>query len=265
MDWSEIGAVASYAGSSTALLLAVAIGWIAFKTRSWHPIRYRLWLLVNGKSKVEDETVARALQNEADLTAFRFLAMDTESIHSAKRLIAWVNAKQISLSMLSACGGYFSQKDMTLNTRLPRKRPRTIVVGVTGAVGACAVLFVVFGMATSSAILRFKDSGQWFLLAPHEARTLFVKNPSPATDAACKSASGISGSSFIPSDEKVLCRIFADPKLATYVSDTVRQQRLAFGLLLAVLFYVWSQVYGGLLRLRAAWRLKEHLHESAAA
>jgi len=264
MDLSEISVLASYAGSGTALLLVASIGWIAFKTRSWHPIRYRLWLLVNGKSKVIDREVAKALQDETDLIAFRFHFMDVDSLYEAKKLIEWADAKHISLSMLQACDGYFSSKKLALKDKLPPLRPIAVVVAAIGGIGACIALFAMLGMATSSAIYRFKDSGQWFLLAPHEARALFVSHSSTLTDAACKASQDSAESSFTPEDKKALCQIFADPKFDTYVSDTVRQQRTALGFLLGAMLFCWTQIFGGLLRLRTAWRLKEHLEGEVA-
>lgn len=264
MDMAEISLLVKYAGSCTALLLVASIFWVAFKGRSWHPIRYRLWLLANGKNKVADEKVAKALQDETDLIAFRFHFMDVDSLHEAKKLIAWADAKHVSLSMLQACGDYFSSKKLALKDKLLPLKPVTGVVATIAGAGSCIALMAVLGIVTSSAILRFKDSGQWFFLAPHEARTLLGNQASTLTDAACKASQGSAESSFTPEDRKALCEFFADPKLGAYVSNTVRQQRIALGSLLGVMLFGWVQIFGGLLRLRAAWRLRAHLEGEVA-
>lgn len=264
MDLSEISLLARYAGSGAALLLVASIFWVAFKGRSWHPVRYRLWLLANGKNKVANKEIAKALQDETDLIAFRVHFVDVDSLHEAKRLIEWADTKHVSLSMLQACGGYFSSKKLALRDKLSPLKPVAGVVAAIGGVGAFVALMAVLGMATSSAIYRFKDSGQWFFLAPHEARTIFGNQASTLTDAACKASQGSAESSFTPEDRKALCQFFTDPKLGTYVSDTVRQQRIALGALLGVMLFGWVQIFGWLLRLSAAWRLKEHLEGEVA-
>lgn len=264
MDLTEISLLVKYAGSYTALLLVVSIFWVALKGRSWHPIRYRLWLLANGKNKVADEKVAKALQDETDLIAFRVHFVDVDSLHEAKKLIAWADAKHVSLSMLQACGDYFSPKKLALKDKLLPLKPVAGVVAAIGGVGSFVALMAVLGMATSSAIYQFKDSGQWFFLAPHEARTLLGNQSSTLTDATCKASQGSAESSFTPEDRKALCQFFTDPKLGTYVTDTVRQQRTALGFLLGVMLLCWVQIFGWLLRLRAAWRLKEHLESEVA-
>lgn len=265
MDASEFGVLASYAGTGTALLLAAALVWIAFKTRSWHPIRYRLWLLVNGKNKVTDKAVGKTLQDEADLTAFRFFFMDADSLYEAKTLIAWGESKCVSMSMLSACGGYFLRKKLALKQGLPRLKPVSMAVGIAGGLGIWLVAFIVFGMLSSSAILKFKDSGQWFLLAPHEARTLFVRNPVSVSDLACRASQGHPTSSFSAEDGQTLCKMFADPKLDGYVRNTVHEQRIALGLLIGMLLFFLAQIYGAQLRLKAAWRVKEQLENEERA
>lgn len=44
----------------------------------------------------------------------------------------------------------------------------------------------------------------------------------------------------------------------------LKPQRILFGLLLGVLLFGWAQIFGGLLRLRAAWRLRAYLENEAA-
>jgi len=263
MDASGFGVIASYAGGVSTILVGVTLIWIAIRTKSWHPIRYRLWLFVNGKSKVADEAVAKTLQDEADLTAFRFFSMDADSLYEARSLIAWGESRRVSMSMLRACGEYFLRKELALKDKLPKLKPPAVVVGFVSVVGLWVMVIAVFGILTSSAVLKFNNNGQWLLLGPHAARPLFAVNPTPVTDATCKASKGSPISSFSAEQGKIFCPIFADPKIEAYVADTVRQQRMALTFFIGVSLLFLGQLWGALFRLRSAWYLKRHLEETA--
>jgi len=261
MDGLGFGTVVSYAGTGTAIALTLALILVAIKTRSWHSVRYRLWLFANGKNKVTDDLVRETLEEETNLTAFRFFSMDADSIYEARELIEWGRSKRVSMGMLRACGDYFLRKELAVRSKLPSLKLRVVILGILSILAALLITISLMGTLTSSAILRFRDSGQWFLLSTNDARTVLRHNPVPITQTSCKDSHNHPLSSFSAEDGASICQIFEDPTLDKYVTDAVQQQRLAFALLIVMVLVLWVQLYRSVLMLQAAWKLTKHLED----
>lgn len=261
MTTSDFGNVAGYAGCASFIAVMMVIGWIAFRTRSWHLVRYRLWLFAQGKkATIKDKQIQAFIDDESDLASFRLFLMDAENIYEARDLMNWATASQVQLNEVRACGSYFIRSRKTLVDKLPSRRfGRGFFVVGTWILGA-AFAAVLTAAASSAAILRFKQSGQWFLLSNSTAKVLFHSDATALREAQCVHSATVDVKTYFNADDAAsICKFFQDKTLASYVDSSVESQRWAFGTLAAGLLFLFVLMWRNLRHVEASWRLSRRL------
>ncbi len=260
MGHFELSNIASYAGLMTLILLLVAITWIALRSGSWHFARLRLWRFAHGKRIVKDKQIKAFLDDEADLAQFRYFLAPATNIYEARELMAWLSEAKLQPHEIRACGSYFDQELKTVVATVPsRCRARVSFAISTWLLGAVfAILLMAAG--SSAAILRFKQSGQWFLLYTDSAKALFRGKSTFLRPDQCPAGQAIDPESkFSSADRASICEMFEDKTLPSYVERNVRSQRWSFGIVAAGIAFGLMLLWRHLRQVEAAWHLKRRL------
>lgn len=260
MTTSDFGNVAGYAGCASFIALMMVIGWIAFRARSWHLVRYRLWLFAQGKKAIKDEQIQTFIDDESDLASFRFFLLDADNIHEARDLMNWATAAKVQLNEARACGPYFLRSRKALVDKLPSRRFVWGFFAVGTWILGMAFAAVLTAAASSTAILRFKQSGQWFLLSNSTAKVLFHSDATALREAQCVPSTTVDAKTYFNADDTAsICKSFQDKTLASYIESSVKSQRWASGTLAAGLLFLFVLMWRNMRHVEASWRLSRRL------
>jgi Family of unknown function (DUF6216) len=256
----ELSEIARYAGIVTLVALFVAITAIALRAKSWHFARLRLWRFAHGKGEVKDPRIKALLDDEADLAQFRYFLMGASNIYEARDFITWLSEVRIQPHQIRACGSYFDRGRKALVSNLPSRRwTRASFVILTWILGALLTLSVM-AAGSSAAILRFKQSGQWFLLYQDSALALFRGNSVALGRDQCNPPVAIDPRvKFTSSDRASICEIFNDKTLPAYIQSNRESQRWSFGGLALLILFALTLHWRHLSRVEASWQLKRYL------
>ena len=211
----------------------ILIGVVAFlifgRTGSAYPLMTRLWRLFNESSKNKDSMICKFLDEQITLMELRFASgAKVRTNEHAHQLIDWARKHNENINDIAACGSYFDLERVTLKEESELPKPSHSFFRFAGAYALTMVAIVfAFGVVWNDALLRMKESGEFFVLSAEYAKPFGSKSGLSKTQ--CLSGETLPANDFSEGDAKIVCGIFEDESLVPYLKQTVIQQRFAFG------------------------------------
>lgn len=225
-----------------ALLLALLLGWLCWRTRSSHILLSGLWRLLMRRSRSSDREISKWIESRERLMDFRyFFSLRARTLAQARRIGRWAEANDEDLQAVADCGSHFDLETCALrDERIPAP-------ALVGAFSLSALLLFVVGLAalaaswTDQALLQFTESGTMFLLDRDRAATLVGNGR--VTRKSCES--GTAPVKFSVSERDALCDAISKPGIEAFIHDNVVQQRAVFGpaagMMLLFALSAWSE------------------------
>lgn len=245
----------------TAALTSVFVSWACWRARSTYPFLKQMWKLLMGRAVASDVDIARFVQAYEDLLRFRFLfGLPVRTLGQAKALQTWAAHHDEGLEQIRACGKHFDIDSCELlSNKIPGRLTQlsmfVLLVGLTFS----SVLGIA-GTTTDRAVLQFKASRTWFLLAPIGATRL---NGQSWSASSCSAHAASAGAPFSSAERAELCKAFSTPETASFIRETVLSQRWSFGTLTVGVLIGFVYLQGALRQAVAAEDLRKRLEKAA--
>jgi hypothetical protein len=231
MDW--ITTVAGNASLISAIIAITAGALVVWRTGSIHPINTRLLRLFISRDEVEDPVIRQSLADQAALSSFRMThGIKVETISDARRLANFGNEKNISLHLVGRAGDTFDVSTLSMvQTKVPSKWMLPIPMILTLAVW---VLICGLGLlaASDNLLVSLKKTETWLFISDSQASLAFPPFFSERAQVSIDSCKRGSESPSLPEgfnqrDSEILCKVWSDPSLKTYLESEVPKQRRA--------------------------------------
>jgi len=214
------------------ILFAIALFWAAASTQSLFEVRYRLWRLVRSGHEISDATVRAAVQQRADLMAFRALLVWADTPGEMKRISDFAKQHELDPGTLGDCGPYFHRQNLTIKENVITLEKAKLVYF------AARMLFLLVAVLGASFLIQprvlisFKDDGTRVWLGAHDAKLFGPDRLFLVPDDCPKTTTGAAG--FNAVHTKVLCDAFNSKGLEPYVDSGLIQQRVLGALFLGL-------------------------------
>lgn len=260
MDLATLSIISSAFGVLAPALFVLLFIWVWWRTESRHVLFYRLWQLVHGSKEISDPEVKAFIDEQTSLMSFRFVTgVRVKSLEHAQALIQWTRRNDIDMGSISLCGEYFDpDRRQMLVKKLPSKPMQGAKLVFAGA-AVIAAYMSMLGICNDYAVLKFKDSGRWFLASTEQARALSfsvvsIQKSSCSND----TKSTTPKTEFSEKETQMICKLLSEEASQIFIKKTVSDQRQFFALLLIVMAWVaWSSLrawLSGQIALRLARR-----------
>jgi hypothetical protein len=268
-DYSNFAQLlASWLGLPLPILVTLAmagiIGWVCWRTRSTHVLTLRLWKLVYGKAAMADRAIAELIENRERLIKFRFFTgLQVRTLPQAMRLTSWAKKNDVEMAEVKACGHHFDLETFRVRKRLPGDLE---LFGLALWAAACGVVLMaaLAGSATDRAILKFNNSGTWFVLSTDAAVSWKGRTRITASD--CHAQVGVGPLAPFTAEEKSsICEALTGPTNSTFIDHAVHEQRIAFGGVAPAFAFFSFVAWGAFRRGAFARALKERLDIQGSA
>ncbi|HEY0204865.1 MAG TPA: DUF6216 family protein [Acetobacteraceae bacterium] len=241
MDWISFltrdVAIWSIIGISVAAII------ICWRVGSFHPVNVRLLRFFIAKDEVEDPIIKKSLADQTALVSFRMThGVKARTLLDAQKLSEFSNKNNIPLDLIGRTGWAFNLKTLTLN---PNRVPHAAWLAVPGILLLVLILATaVFSAvaASSNLLVSLKMTDTWLWLSQEDARLVrpfFFGDRATIDKASCNSgqATTEAPAGFHKGDRKILCGIWADPRLKIHFSKEVPKQRSTF--FVAAAIFAW--------------------------
>lgn len=273
MDAASISSLSSLVAVLATLLPVAAILFIWIRTRSLHFPLNRLWQLILGTQEIQDPKIKKLVADQNDLMRFRLaFGINVGSMRKCHQLHDWAKAHDVEMQEIGACGPLFDLQQIGLKEKLPSSAARRFLVFLSLAVLGIAIVLM-FLMESERALVKFKDTGRWFLLDANSAQTLFPLRAPRVTSEACRQGASVAlGTSFSQRELEIICKAFEedvrnssitsasnDKSLSVFIKEALRSQRVPLGSLLILIVFGGALILRGLLSIDAAEKLRGHL------
>lgn len=245
-----------------AALIGVLFAWACWRARSAYPVLKFAWKLVMGRAVAKDPEITELINVYEDLIRFRFLfGLPARTLDHAKALRDWASRHGEGLEQIKACGNYFDLESCALILKKVPGRGLQVLMLILIAALTFGFILGIAGSATDKAVLQFKQSGTWFLLSPTAARRF---NGQQWSDSLCNSGITPKDAPFSVAERAELCKAFGTRATASYVRETVLQQRWSFGVLTAMLIFFLINLLSTFRQAVAASDMHERLRKAEA-
>lgn len=218
------------------------------RTRSAHSLMARLWQLFHGNKECKDSAIGKFLDEQSALMQFRFTTgVPVRTRKQAQSVIDWTRKHNEDIGAVAACGPYFDLEHVTLKEEklLPKRWHLFARYGITFLLFLVFILFSL-GSVWDSAILQMRRSGTFFTLSVEYAKP--VLSGAGIAREQCLNGSLLPPNGFRSEDVKLICDIFKDKNLNSYLRQTIEQQKNTFG--------VGALVFAGYLWLTFGWLMQ---------
>lgn len=261
MQW--ITSLSNSVAITTALVAAIAILVVYWRAGTIQPLYVRLLRLFIGKSEVEDAIVRQSLADHAALVSFQVTyGVRPETLRDARKLIAFADRRNIPLHLIGSAGEAFCIDSLSI---VQKKVPRGIAVAIPVALTVMAWILICLSVtvaASGSALVSIKKTDTLIFLSMTEARVALAAVPSERKRISASSCESDAGALSIPTgfhrdDPAILCSIWRDPSLKSYLANQLREQRTIAWVAacifsaLILLFLGWIKRLGAAIRLNA--------------
>lgn len=276
MDFATLPSLSSFLSIAAPSLICMAFIWVIWRTESLHVLMHRLWQLVHGKQEITDPEVRAFIDEQTSLISFRlFAGVKVNSLEQARQLIQWAKHNGVQMRALSMCGELF---DVELRQIRQHKLPSHLLQGLRLAGVAVGMLLFIVSTTTlfhDQAFLKLKATQRTFAATANHAKTLrsvlpFGPEPLRIDDCSQPASLNATRTSFTEREVGVLCSVLKDKDTATFIKDSLKEQRWTCALLIGfaiwlcwISFLAWATGY--VARHLAARRLDPSLPDSQLA
>ena len=253
-------------GLISSLILAGALFWIVFRTRSTHIFLFRIWRLASGGVEVKDQQIQAYLEKQNSLMSFRFVSgLLSKRIEDAHDMIAF--GKELgdeTLEDFRNAGKYFDP--------VTRRVDRTVIPGwfwqgrnILFAVVGIAMFYVALNaiIFQAPAFVQLRSTGTFFMLSPVSAKASPFLNDVRAVD--CRPERILpTDRGFTLKEMKIVCDILTDARLESFLKPVLKEQGRLFLVILIAGAFVAVNGIRAQLEIGAAKKLATKLEDHAA-
>lgn len=228
-------------GAVATTLLLLLVSW---RSGSSHLLMNRLWMVIQGKRKIDDEVIRKYMDDQDKVHWFQFMeGVYPRTLKNTHELIRWCEGNNIALRDIRACGSNFDAQKPGLHLS---KRAYfglsifTFLVAVPLLAGGG-----VFALITlpNSALMHSKESELVFWLRSDQAQAIFAdgKAALQVDQCAVEKSTLSRKTGFTPNEVDSLCKFFVKPERQQKIDENITTQREFFGFFaLALIFFGFS-------------------------
>lgn len=229
------------------------------RTQSSYSLLARLWQLFHGSKDCKNKEIAEFLDEQFALMQFRFTTgIPARTRRHAIAVIDWARRNNEDVGAVASCGPYFDFENIKLKEEkeLPRKWHLT-----------CRFLLVLFllfvamssfsGAFFDRAILQLKSSGTYFTLSVNDAKPIGYEPGFNLKQ--CASGKLPSDNVFNKKDVDVICELLKDKNLDSYLTQTIKQQKIVFSIATFPFAWIFWIVFSWLMQGVRAWDMLKRL------
>ncbi|MCD9008224.1 DUF6216 family protein [Luteimonas sp. XNQY3] len=275
-DLATILSTSRYAAVLIPAIVVAAFFLVIYRSGSTYPILAGLWQITAGKRVIANETIASYVQGQHDLASFKYFSrVGAMTVDEATKVIAWSNRNNIAVPMIESCGKHFDIEHLRIDlSSLPSRRRQLLWVAMAFAFLIMIGLSMYATLSMRSAYMSFRDDGQRFVVTAEGARTVdnsfrfWAHSQGLLSLESCKAIAPdavVAGTSFSPTQTRLLCDAFGTDELRRKVDEGITAQKI-LTLSFAVLFLLAFWTFGSRLhRASVARRLISKLDKREAA
>ncbi|SEI89094.1 DUF6216 family protein [Frateuria terrea] len=247
-------------------ILSVLV-WLRVRSGSDHVLRSRVWSLVQGRPQAGDPVIQGFLAQRSTLMQFRVVTgVRVPTVVHTHRLLAWLDEHEEEVGEVARCGDHF---DVRLPGLVPRLPSKAWLVFVTLVFLACAGITMLAGltMLSDRGLVSVRGgSGAMIWLATSDAsRWGSFEHFGPA-DCDQRAPTAIGARVGLPANEvATVCRWFTDRNVPRQIRATVRQQRTALLIIIALALGYGVPAFSASTTARAARAMRARLDRRRAS
>jgi len=260
MDKNELVSHVFEMLTATAVFTTLAFGWIIWRSSSWHILKHRLWRLAFGKNQHIDSNLKACIDDQSNLTAFRFHFKYVTHWPQAQMIMKWSKETGIDLGSICACGEYFDFDNFVLRKPGIRTNSARSACVIVSSIGILVAVAMILFAATPRALVSFNNTHTWLLLSTADAKVLGRSDARFLTKEDCSDSRADLGSTQFSKEQVAsLCEFFNKKTASRFVSGNVEAQRVLSVSFLLVIACVLMGARLGFFHVRAAWALNAYL------
>jgi len=207
---SDIQVWGGWGSVLTALTFSGCMGYVLWRTQSFHVLRMLMWRLIWGKDPVLDPITQEFIDQQTSLMAFRlFSGLRVSSTDEIGQLKAWANVRGLNLQQLSYIANFFDVENRQTKCSRGYKIWHRFLVLFFGL-----TLVVSFALLTEQRVfISIKSTGHIFWIAAQKADTSVwdfppLYKPPSFYKEHCESPQTKRYNGFELGDQEVLCQLW---------------------------------------------------------